>query len=70
MDDHIAPEGWTEMWYTGRDGNPRTMLQPEEVRFSQHGSVGPGAAAFGRGKTLTDSEAAAVTRAAVIGDLR
>ncbi len=70
MDDHIAPEGWTEMWYTGRDGNPRTMLQPEEVRFSQHGSVGPGAAAFPRGKTLSDTEAAVVTRAAVIGDLR
>ncbi|NBW13784.1 MAG: pectin esterase [Caulobacteraceae bacterium] len=69
MGDHIAPEGWTEMWYTGRDGNPRAMLQPEEVRFSTHGSVGPGAAAFARGKALSDDEAAAVTRAAVIGDL-
>jgi pectinesterase len=35
MDDHIAPAGWTEMWYTGKDGNPRTMLQPEDARFSQ-----------------------------------
>ncbi|QTC92026.1 pectinesterase family protein [Brevundimonas goettingensis] len=70
MDDHIAPEGWTEMWFTGRDGNPRTMLQPEDVRFSTHGSYGPGAAAFARGRTLSDSEAAAITRAAVIRDLR
>jgi pectinesterase len=70
MDDHIAPEGWTEMWYTARDGNPRTMLQPEDVRFSQHGSYGPGRSAFRRGRTLTDAEAAVVTRAAVIGDLR
>lgn len=68
MDDHIAPAGWTEMWYTGRDGNPRTMLQPEDVRFSQHGSYGPGRAAFGRGKTLSDAEAAAMTRTAVVGE--
>jgi pectinesterase len=67
MDDHIAPAGWTEMWFTGRDGNPRTMLQPEEVRFSQHGSRGPGQAAFARGRTLTDAEAARITRAAVLG---
>jgi pectinesterase len=67
MDEHIAPAGWTEMWYTGRDGNPRTMLQPEAVRFSQHGSHGPGRAAFPRGATLTDGEAARITRAAVLG---
>jgi pectinesterase len=70
MDDHIAPAGWTEMWFTGRDGNPRTMLQPEAVRFSEHGSYGPGRAAFARGQTLSDAEAAAITRVAVIGDLR
>jgi pectinesterase len=67
MDDHIAPEGWTEMWYTGRDGDPRTMLQPEDVRFSQHGSRGPGRAAFQRGKTLTDAETVRITRATVLG---
>jgi len=67
MDDHIAPAGWTEMWFTGRDGNPRTMLQPEDVRFSQHGSQGPGRAPFRRGATLTDADAARITRAAVLG---
>ena len=69
MDDHIAPAGWTEMWYTGKDGNPRTMLQPEEVRFSHYGSRGPGAAVFGRSATLTRDEARRLTRTAVIGDL-
>jgi pectinesterase len=59
MDDHIAPEGWTEMWYTGRDGNPRTMLQPESVRFSQFAAHGPGAAAFVRGRWLSRAEARA-----------
>jgi pectinesterase len=68
MDDHIAPAGWTEMWYTGRDGNPRTMLQPEDVRFSQYGSRGPGKAAFARGMTLTAEQAGRISRALVIGE--
>lgn len=67
MDDHIAPAGWTEMWYTGKDGNPRTMLQPEAVRFSQYGSGGPGRAAFLRGTTLTPEAANLITRQAVLG---
>ncbi|HEX8470244.1 MAG TPA: pectinesterase family protein [Brevundimonas sp.] len=67
MDDHIAPAGWTEMWYTGKDGNPRTMLQPEDVRFSQYGSRGPGQAAFARGRALDQRSATLITRQAVIG---
>ncbi|NBW07146.1 MAG: pectin esterase [Caulobacteraceae bacterium] len=67
MDDHIAPAGWTEMWYTGKDGNPRTMLQPEDVRFSQYGSRGPGQAAFTRGRSLSPQEAGRITRSAVLG---
>lgn len=67
MDDHIAPAGWTEMWYTGRDGNPRTMLQPEDARFATFGSRGPGRADFSRGKRLTIEQARRIDRAAVIG---
>lgn len=67
MDDHISPAGWTEMWYTGKDGNPRTMLQPEDVRFAQHGSRGPGRAGFSRGAALDHAQAASITRMAVIG---
>ncbi|MBO9710301.1 MAG: hypothetical protein J7521_19020 [Caulobacter sp.] len=70
MDDHVAPAGWTEMWYTGRDGNPRTMLQPEDARFSQYGARGPGAARFERGRSLSAAEAAAMSKAAVLGDWR
>lgn len=66
MDDHIAPEGWTEMWYTGKDGNPRTMLQPEDARFSQFHATGPGAGKFNRGRWLTPAEAAAATQARVL----
>jgi len=66
MDDHIAPAGWTEMWYTGRDGNPRTMLQPEDARFSTYGSRGPGAGPFQRGTVLQPGQAKAVTRDRVL----
>ncbi|AYV47726.1 pectin esterase [Caulobacter flavus] len=66
MDDHVAPEGWTQMWYTGKDGDPRTMLQPEDARFSQYGSKGPGAAAFRRGRALTAAEARAMGVRAVL----
>jgi pectinesterase len=70
MDDHIAPAGWTEMWYTGKDGNPRTMLQPEDARFSQYRARGPGAAAFSRGRTLTAGEAKAMSIGAVLAGWR
>jgi pectinesterase len=70
MGDHIAPEGWTEMWYTGRDGNPRTMLQPEDARFSQFGARGPGAAAFRRGRGLSRSQAAVYRRETVLAGWR
>ena len=66
MDDHIAPESWTEMWYTGRDGNPRTMLQPEDARFSHHGARGPGAAGFRRGRALTAAQARTYDRRTVL----
>ena len=65
MDDHIAPEGWTEMWYTGKDGNPRTMLQPEEARFSQYRPSGPGArGGLRRGRWLSSAQARALVVAA------
>lgn len=66
MDDHIAAEGWTEMWYTGKDGNPRTMLQPEDARFWQFRPTGPGAGKFSRGRWLSPAQAAAMTKAKVL----
>lgn len=70
MDDHIAPAGWTEMWYTGKDGNPRTMLQPEDARFSQYRPRGPGANAFARGRTLTATQANTMSMDAVLAGWR
>lgn len=66
MDDHIASAGWTEMWYTGKDGNPRTMLQPEDARFWQYRPRGPGAGALSRGRWLSRAQARAMTKAKVL----
>ena len=60
MDAHISPAGWTEMWYTDKAGDPRHMLQPEDARFCEFDSDGPGARGKRRGKMLTAREAAAL----------
>jgi pectinesterase len=67
MDAHIAPAGWTEMWYTDRTGNPRHMLQPEEARFGEVGSTGPGARGPRRLPPLPRAEAAALRAAPQAG---
>jgi len=57
MDDHIVPEGWYPMHYNNKAGM-RVMLQPEEVRFAEFGSSGPGAApATARRRWLSANEA-------------
>jgi len=57
MDDHIVPEGWYPMHYNNQAGM-RVMLQPEEVRFAEFGSVGPGAGpATARRRFLSAKEA-------------
>jgi len=57
MGAHIAPAGWTEMWYTDRSGNPRHMLQPEEARFGEFRSTGPGAQGERRGARFSQGDA-------------
>jgi pectinesterase len=42
MDDHIVPQGWYPMGYNAKGGG-RAELQPEEVRFYEVQSSGPGA---------------------------
>ncbi len=73
MDAHVAPSGWTRMWYTAADGNPRAWFEPEQARFSEYRNRGRGAAnpANGvrrRSTTLTPSAAARLTRPAMFGD--
>jgi pectinesterase len=66
MDDHIVPEGWYRMHYTTNDGG-RAFLEPEEARFFEYESRGPGAgAASSRRRMLTADEAARFTPANIL----
>lgn len=43
MDAHIHPEHWTSMAGTARDGTKTAIFRPEDLRFAERGSRGPGA---------------------------
>lgn len=73
MDAHVAPSGWTRMWYTAADGNPRAWFEPEQARFSEYRNSGRGAATptngvRRRGTMLTSSAVARLTRAEMFGN--
>lgn len=66
MDDHIAAEGWSAMGY-GLKGGGRAMMQPEEARFYEFMSSGPGAnASSPRRRQLTADQARAFATANVL----
>jgi pectinesterase len=67
MDDHIVPEGWYPMGYSRKDGT-RTQLEPEEARFFEFGSTGPGTApASTRRRILSAEQAKAYDLKLVLG---
>lgn len=67
MDDHIVPEGWYRMHYTAKGGG-RAFMEPEEARFFEYDSRGPGAApASSRRRLLTTEQAAQFTPARILG---
>ena len=43
MDAHISPEHWTSMGGTARDGSKTAIFRPQDARFHESGSRGPGA---------------------------
>jgi len=47
MDRHIHPARWTTMNGTSRDGTMATVFRPEDSRFGEIGSTGPGAGSKG-----------------------
>lgn len=65
MDEHIAAIGWTSMNYTTPDG-VRKPLMPAEVRFSEFGSRGPGAARHPLRPQLAAGDIAAFSTEAVL----
>jgi pectinesterase len=43
MDTHIAEDHWATMKGTARDGTMTDVFRPQDSRFFEHGSTGPGA---------------------------
>ena len=70
MDDHIAQDGWWSMTGLQKSGPTRTVFHPEDSRFFEYRSHGPGVAQAGNSKRrqLSDSEATRYTVAEVMGD--
>lgn len=70
MDDHIVPEGWYPMGYTAKDGR-KTQMQPEEARFYEFASTGPGAGvASARRRIFTAEQARPFTPELVLDGWR
>lgn len=53
---HILPQGWSSMRGTSRDGTKSSVFTPEQSRFFESGSRGPGAQKHPGRKVLPDTE--------------
>lgn len=60
MDDHIETDGWTSMSSTTKSGQ-RVTFTPEQSRFFEYRSTGPGAKTNPHRPQLTDAQAATYT---------
>jgi pectinesterase len=61
MDDHIVPEGWYRMHYYLK-GGVMAFIEPEEARFFEYASTGPGAGKPSRRRRfLTPAQSARFT---------
>lgn len=58
MDAHIHAQGWSSMPGTARDGTKTRIFTPEESRFFEYQSSGPGAFVNAQRPQLTDEQAA------------
>ncbi|WP_226877108.1 pectinesterase family protein [Microbulbifer hainanensis] len=70
MDDHIVADGWTTMRGTSRDGSKSTVFRPDNSRFFEYRSRGPGAANNPARRQLDEPRAEQFTPVAVLGDWR
>jgi pectinesterase len=67
MDSHITFEGWYSMNGTAKDGAKIPFL-PEDARFFEYNSSGPGAVVNGKRRQLSDEETKNYTREKILGD--
>jgi pectinesterase len=54
LDAHISDDHWTSMNGTARDGTKTAVFRPQDSRFSESGSYGPGARHRDAGITWAD----------------
>ena len=69
MDRHIHPDHWTEMNGTARDGTMTQVFRPQDSRFAETGSTGPGASARNIGMTWQSPVTIAAIRAAIMAGM-
>jgi len=67
LDGHITPAGWDGMHGTGRNG-ARLWFPPEDARFFECRSSGPGAVPHPARRVLDDEAAARLTAERVLGE--
>lgn len=61
MDSHIHTQGWSSMPGTARDGTKSRIFTPQESRFFEYQSTGPGAVINPQRPQLTDEQLADYT---------
>lgn len=67
MDAHIATDGWYSMSGTAKEGGRKNFL-PEDSRFFEYKSKGPGANFNAKHRQLTSQDAEKFTIATILGD--
>lgn len=67
MDKHITFDGWHSMSGTAKDGT-RTQFQPEDSRFFEYNSKGPGAALNSKRRQLSEQEIKNYSKEKIFGD--
>ncbi len=66
MDYHVISEGWFSMTGQQKSGPDRSVFLPEDSRFFEYKSTGPGASVNSKRRQLTDEQAADYTAANVL----
>ncbi|MEC5385864.1 pectinesterase family protein [Uliginosibacterium sp. H3] len=68
MEDHITSDGWAAMAGTQKSGPDRVWFQPEDSRFFEYKSSGPGAKTGAKRRQLSDAQAADYAIPKLLGD--
>ena len=68
MDDHIDADAWDRMAYGRNEDGSYKFFKPEDARFLEYGSTGPGANRDTTAHQLSAEDADALTLDKVLGD--